>query len=174
MPKKSNKPLLLRKKVLKALRELKPTHTYKEISDKIGVPVSNIKRIYSLYCETIEKTPKAKKRIFGLVVNKQRNPIDFCNKLIELKNKGLSFKEIGKELSVSEAKALTIYYRLINEQKEDLEETNKWLDEKLVSKYTAAGNYNLTPLYFIKTYNVTSSTAKSICARLKKIGEKRV
>lgn len=170
------KSLRTRKKVLAALRELRPTCTYKEISERIGVGVSNIKRIYSLYCETIEKTPKARARIHGI---SNERKFEIKDELFEMRNQGATFKEIGRRFNISSVSAYTIYFWLLKKQKqmelEELEEIKNdervWLDEQLVLKYLKEKQFDLPPMFFIINYKVTHRTAQIICARLKKLKE---
>lgn len=165
--------------MLKALRELRPTYTYKEISIRIGVSVSNIKRIYSLYCETIEKTPETKARIHGI---SNERKLEIKDELFDMRNQGATFKEIGERFNFSSVSAYAIYYWLLKKQKqieiEEMEEMEEikndervWLDEELVLKYSKEKQFDLPPMFFIINYKVTHRTAQNICNRLKRLGE---
>jgi hypothetical protein len=75
----------------------------------------------------------------------------------------VDFKKLKDELNYREET------KIIAKEEKD----QKWIDEKLVEKYTAKGEYDWQPLYFIKTHGVTISTARKIYMQLQALKKKR-
>lgn len=110
--------------------------------------------------------------------------------IIVLRRYQYTYKQIAKKVGIPVHTVPKICYReeLLEISQEDeleivsqfeLEEFNdseeqleKWIDEKLVSKYAAKGEYDWLSVYFIQRYNVTHLTAKRIYLQLQALKRK--
>jgi len=121
--------------------------------------------------------------------------------IIVLRRRGFKFREIQEALvypsqnliakiyyrnellEISESEEIEIIQRFaflleekeLEEQSKETvkEQFEKWIDEKLVSKYAAKGEYDWLPVFFIKNHYVTHSTAKRIYLQLQALKRKQ-
>ena len=143
--------LINRELAIKALNDFKSTHTLKEIAAKTSIPLSRLEHYLYKYKHKLNLPLNA----FKLRVEEE---VKF--EAIKLIKQGLTIKEAAKLAGVSYATAQRATKNL------ELKRCANKYEMALFHQYRRA-NFEVTPLFLIRTHNITQATAARICNKLK-------
>ncbi len=132
--------LINRENAIKALNEFKSTHSLEEIAVKTSIPFSRLKHCF--YERRISNEAK--------------------QKIIDLVKQGFSVRKAAIETNTSYSAA----FNIVAKTKKPTKENKKNIETVLLHQYRDA-NFNVTPLFLIRTHNVTPATAARICEKLR-------
>ena len=143
--------LINRELAIKALNDFKSTHTLKEIAAKTSIPLKRFEHCLYKYKDKLN---------LSLSAFKPRVKEEVKFEVIELVKQGLIIKEAAKKAGVSYSTAQRATKNI-----EGKRCANKY-EIALIHQYRRA-NFEITPLFLIKTHNITQATAARVCNKLK-------
>lgn len=145
--------LINRENAIKALNEFKSTHSLEEIAVKTSIPFSRLKHCFYERKDKLDPSIR---------VYERRISNEAKQKIIDLVKQGFSVRKAAIETNTSYSAA----FNIIAKTKSTTKENKKNIETVLLHQYRDA-NFDVTPLFLIKTHNVTPATAARICEKLK-------
>lgn len=139
--------LIDRELAIEALNVLKSTHTLKEIAAKTSIPLKRLRYYFYTY----------KNRLIPSILPRTWETTEETKiKISKLIKQGLTIKQAALEMKVNYSTALKYAKNL----------QPRSIEVALFNQYHRA-NFEITPLFLIKTHNITQATAVRICNKLK-------
>lgn len=158
-----------KEEIISALKKYKAEYTFTEISEMIGVNKGQLTYIY--YCNFKERIPLSKEVALRVELGKWGKKItkEQIDKVIEMGKNKIKVSEITKTISISKSFVYSILKDngIATPNKEQNAPTQILTLEGLVEKYKYNQDFNITPLFLIRTHNITPRLAAMVCEKLK-------